>query len=122
MNVAGDLSRWLLGAAAHLERTDIAIAFGGSIEQRLVVVNRATCSEHFVVRADVDASALLPLEVGPREGAVLALGLVDDGNVRRNLPLLNEPIEHGSRAVGRVGRQPVGLQAKALLRAVDHGS
>jgi hypothetical protein len=89
VNVARILARRLFRAAAPLERTGIAIAFGGSIKQGLIIVDGATRSEHLAVRTDVDAIALIPPEVGPREGAVLAPRLVDEGDMRCDLLLLD---------------------------------
>src|SRR5262250_34108 len=41
--------------------------------------------------------------------------------MRRYLRFVDQPDEVGSRATGRVGCEPIGLQPKSLLRSVDHG-
>ena len=61
-------------------------------------------------------------EVGSLEGAVAALGLVEDRDVRLDPALMNQPGEHLGRAVGAVGGQPFRVEAEAILGAVDHGA
>src|SRR5215216_2792740 len=51
-------------------------------------------------RADVDIAVLVKREVSPREGAVLTYRLVDNRDVRRDLLLIDDPVEHRSRPVG----------------------
>ena len=52
---------------------------------------------------------------------VVTLGLVDDRDVRRDLLLVDQPVEVRGRPLGRIRRQPLRLQAEALLGPVDHG-
>src|SRR5262249_8822876 len=65
--------------------------------------------------------ALVECKVLPTEGPILALRLVDHRDVRRYLRLVDQPVEVGSRTVGRITRKPFGLDVKALLGARDHG-
>ena len=39
-----------------------------------------------------------------------------------DLLLLHQPVQHLGRAIGTVARQPLGLEAKALSRALQHGA
>ena len=48
--------------------------------------------------------------------------LVDDRNVRGDALLLDQPVEHRRRAIGRVGGEQLGLQSEALLGTLDHGA
>jgi hypothetical protein len=41
--------------------------------------------------------------------------------MRRYLRLVDQPVEIGSRAVGRIAREPFRLDVEALLGAFDHG-
>jgi hypothetical protein len=63
-------------------------------------------------RADVDIALLVKREVSPRKGAVLTYLLVDNRDMRRNLLLIDDPVEHRSRSVGAIGRQALGLQSQ----------
>src|ERR1700738_4938489 len=38
---------------------------------------------------------------------LFSLGLVDDRDVRRDLLLLDQPVQHGGRSIGRIGREPL---------------
>src|SRR5438105_5466916 len=64
MNVAWYFPCELPGAATRLEGTDIAIQLGSAIEKRPAIVHSTTGVQHLVVGADVDATLLLPFEVG----------------------------------------------------------
>src|SRR5688572_28136909 len=59
-------------------------------------------------------------EVAAAEGAVLALGLVPDRDVRLDLLLLHQPREHRRRTVGHVSDEVVRLYLQALLNSLDH--
>lgn len=41
--------------------------------------------------------------------------------MRRDLPVVDEPLEHWCRIMGRVGGQPLGLDVEALLGPLDRG-
>src|SRR6266566_1161394 len=51
---------------------------------------------------------------------VVAFRPVDYRDVRRNLLVVDEPVEVCSRAVGRIGCEPFGLDVEAPLGALDH--
>ena len=114
INAAHDLARRLLRTASHLEGTRRAIACAGSVEEQVIVHDLAGRGEDLERRADVDVALLVEGEVLAREGAVFALGLVDDGDVRRDLLVVDEPIEVRRRTVGRIGSEPLGLDAEAF--------
>ena len=62
--------------------------------------------------AEVAIAFLVPREVGPRPSPVRALGLVENRDEGKDLPLQRQPDEVLFRTVGRVGRQPVRAEAK----------
>ena len=78
--------------------------------------------ERLTCRADVDVGVAVVGEVGALEGPVAAARLVEDGDVRLDPALLDEPAQHRRGAVGAVGDQPLGVEAEAVHRAVDHGA
>ena len=82
IDAARDLARRLLRAASRLEGARSAIARAGSVEEHVIVHDLAGRGEDVERRADVDVALLVEGEVLAREGAVLALGLVDDRNMR----------------------------------------
>lgn len=61
-------------------------------------------------------------EVGAAEGAVAALGFVEHRDMRLDPTLMDQPGEVLDRAMGAVGGEPRGPEAKALLRSVEHGA
>jgi hypothetical protein len=56
----------------------------------------------------------------PRSVYEDARDVVDDRYMGRNVLLVDKPGERRRRSIGRVSRQPLGLQTKALLGSVDH--
>ena len=93
IDAARDLSRRLLRTASHLEGARIAVGLAGSVVKQVIVHDLAGRSQSVERRADVDVALLVEGEVLAREGAVLALGFVDDGNVRSDLLVVDEPVE-----------------------------
>jgi hypothetical protein len=88
----------------------------------LVRMNGAARSEILAIRTDVDAATPVPSEVGKQERAILAFALVPHRDVRRDLLLADQPAEEAAGAIGRIHSEPLGLQIKAPLGAIDHGS
>src|SRR5262249_5948188 len=68
--------------------------------------------------ADVDIAFLVESEVSPRKGAVLAYRFVNNRDVRRNLLLVDDPVERRSRSVGAIGPQPLRLSSQRLVGPV----
>src|SRR5260370_13572367 len=102
--VAGwDFARWFLRATSHLEWARIAVELARPVKQLVVIHDLARCREDFACRAGVDVALLVECEVFAREGAVLTLRLVDDRNMRRDLLVVDEPIERRRGPVGRIG-------------------
>ena len=114
MNAARALARRLLRTASLLEDARSAIACAGSVEEQVIVHDLAGRGENVERRADVDVALLVEGEVLAREGAVFALGFVDDGDVRCDPLFVDKPIEVRRRAVGRIGSEPLGLDAEAF--------
>ena len=80
-----------------------------------------TCRvERLIVRADIDASALIPAKVAAREGAVIALAGVADRNMGRDLAA-NQPTEETTCAICRISGEPLRLQPKTPLGSSEHG-
>src|SRR5215813_13773908 len=110
-----------LWAALRLQRAATAVPHAGPIKKCLAIVDQpARRREDLASGAGVHVALFVEPEVVPTEGPILAPRLVDDRDVRSDLLVLNEPVEVCSRAVGGIGRQPLGLQTKALLGSLDH--
>ena len=60
-------------------------------------------------------------EIARRERAVRPVGLVDDGYMRLDAVLLDQPSEHRARAICGVRDQTLGIEAEAIQGPVDHG-
>src|SRR6516164_6960220 len=76
--------------------------------------------QHFAGRADIDVPFSVVPKVIPRKGPILALRFVDDRNVRRDVLLIDYPIERFRRAISRITGEIGGLDIKTLLRPFDH--
>jgi hypothetical protein len=57
----------------------------------------------------------------PAERPILTLRFIDNRNVRRNLLIVDEPVEVCRRPVGGISREPLGLEIEPFLGALDHG-
>src|SRR5262245_50698437 len=76
--------------------------------------------KELALRAHIDIAILVEREVLPAQRAVLSLGLVDDGNVRSDLLVVDDPVERRGRPIGRVRRKSLRFQTEALFGALDH--
>src|SRR5437879_1644152 len=72
-------------------------------------------------RTMVGVSLGIVSEIAAREGAILSRRLVDDRDVRRDLLVLDEPVQHRRRSVGGIRNEPLRLETKALLGSLQHG-
>src|SRR5439155_20386309 len=96
----------------RLEETPAATAGARYIPQHMLGENATRRLQKLAHRADVDIAILVKHEVSTRKGAVLTYRLVDNRQVRRNLLLIDDPVERWSRSVGAIGREALGLQAQ----------
>lgn len=104
-----------LWAALRLQRAATAVAHAGPIKKCLAVVDQpARRRESLAGWAGVKVALLIERKIVPTEGPVLAFRLVDYRDVRRNLLVVDEPIEVRSRAVGGIGRQALGFEIEAV--------
>ena len=85
-------------------------------------VMHGTCRvERLIVRADIDASALIPTKVAAREGAVIALAGVADRNMGPILQPTSQPrkrpVPYAVSAASRFGfsRKPLRFERAWLL-------
>ena len=92
MNITGYLSGSRIRTASHLQRTSIAIEFGGAVAEHVAVVYGAGGVQHFVIWTNVDAAPSVPAKVTARKGAVIALACVANWNMWSN-PAANQPAE-----------------------------
>src|SRR4030095_5061272 len=104
VDTARDLARRLLRTAPHLERADVAVELAGSVKQQVVIHDLASAREGLSRRTGVDIALLVEGEGLPAEGTIVALRLVDHRDMRRDLLVVDEPVECWRRAVGRVSR------------------
>jgi len=110
-----------LWAALRFQQTATAVAHAGHIQKCLPIVDQPARREGLAGRADVHIALLVEREVYPAERPILTLRLIDHRDVRRNLLIVDEPVEVCPRSVGRIGRVPLGLEIEAFLGALDHG-
>ena len=68
-----------------------------------------------ICRTGIDVGSLVVAKAFPREGAILAPGSIEDRNVRYDLLLLDQPVEHRRRTVGRVAGAPLWPDASDLV-------
>src|SRR5438067_11546499 len=80
----------------------------------------AVTLEGLASRAPVGVADMVISEVLAREGAVWALGFVEDWDVRLDPTVMNKPVQHLGRAIGGVTDQPGGVESEAFERALDH--
>src|SRR5215468_1320395 len=109
-------------AALCLEQAVTTVARARKIQKRLPIVDKlAGRSEELACRADIYIALLVECKVVPTECSIFAFRLIDHWDMRRDLLLVDEPVEICPRAIGRVSREPLGLDLEALLGALDHG-
>src|SRR5439155_1568918 len=123
-------------AATGFERARPAIVLAGAVVDHVVLHHTATrhgepsavALEGLASRAPVGVADMVVSEVLAREGAVWALGFVEDWDVRLDPTVMNKPVQHLGRAIGGVTDQPDGVEGKpftadqALLDApLQHG-
>jgi len=117
-------------AATRLEITDVTIPLAGAIEACAFggdagpwgSVGAPELDQLFASRARISVPFGIKSEVGARKRPVHPGGLVEDGNVRCDLLLFDEPRQALGRTVGAVGGKIIRLQAEAILRPFDHGA
>ena len=128
MDGARDLTSGRVRTTPRLQRTALAIQLDGAIAHHAVLIDeRARHSIDFLAlpellpgRADIAVALAVICKVVAREGAVAALGFVEHRNVWLDPLLLNQPVEHLSRAVGGVADQLGRGEIEAFERALDH--
>ena len=106
-------------AAFGLERTSPAVGQRRAIANGVVGTDMAGRGERLTGGAGVNVLVLVEGEVSAGECAIVSLAPVPDGNVGRDVFVLDQPAEELARTIGRVGGQPLGLQAKTPLGAID---
>src|SRR3712207_5717097 len=90
-------------AAALLQGARTTVKGAAQIKPvRALIHDPATGGQGLAFGASVRVHLVVTAVVRSREGAVLALGLVDDGDMRLDLLLIHEPMQHLGRAVGTV--------------------
>ena len=136
-NVAGvfvEVSRDLAGrcvrTARGLESTDFAVTLAAPVDTRPVLgdagawggVGSLKLHQVLAFRTCIAVPLGIEDEVGSRQGAVGAVGLVEHRNVRRDPALLDQPGEVLGRAIGAVGNQALRLEAEALGGPIEHSA
>src|SRR5215471_4208501 len=75
---------------------------------------------HFAGWADINVAFSVVPKVFSRKRPILALRFVDYRDMRRDLFLIDDPVERLSRAIGRVCGKSGRLDIETLLGAFDH--
>src|SRR5258705_4098091 len=108
MDRALDLASRFVWAATGFERARPAIVLAGSVVDHLVLHHTATrhgepsavALEGLASRAPVGVADMVVSEVLAREGAVWALGFVEDWDVRLDPTVMNKPVQQLGPAIG----------------------
>ena len=85
VDAAWDFALGCLRAAPRLERARATIGGPCTIQKCLAIMDPACRAQQFALRADIDIAVGVEDEVLSAQLAVVAPGLVHDGNVRSNL-------------------------------------
>ena len=93
VDAARDRAERRLWAALYLERAALTVGCTGEITKRLAIDHRAGRRQKLACRADIDVALFVEGEVFPTEGAIFALRLVDDWDVRLDVFVVDELIE-----------------------------
>jgi hypothetical protein len=93
MHVTRDLTGRCLQAAPGLKRACITIAPESKVTKSVVGANGAGCCQLLALGTDIDVALVVEGKIVSAQRAVRAPGLVDDRNVRRDLLLVDQPIE-----------------------------
>src|SRR5579862_5266546 len=121
MNVARNFANRGLRAALAFKWTCGAVDRAAPIQKRRAVIHeRAGRRQGLVGWTGIGIRVLVVSEIAAREGAVLSVGLVDDGDVWRDLLLFDQPVQHWGRSVGGVRGEPLRLETKALFGSLEH--
>ena len=75
---------------------------------------------HFAGWADINVPFSVVPKVFPRKRPILALRFVDDWDMRRDLLLIDDPVERIRRAISRITGEIGRLDVETLLRPLDH--
>src|SRR6476620_1028624 len=122
VDTAGNLAGRSIGTASSLQRARGAVPRAAAIKKRGPVIHKgAARRQGLPAWADIGVGARVVVELLAREGTVLSLGLVDDGDVRRDLLVFDQPVQHRRRSIGGVRREPLRLEPKSHLGALQHG-
>src|SRR4029078_7905645 len=91
VDAARDRAERHLWTALHLEWAASTVGCTGEITKCLAINHRAGGRQKLACRADIDVALLVECEVLPAEGAIVALRLVDDWDVRLDVFVCDEP-------------------------------
>ena len=128
MDGPGYLPCWRVGCATLPQVAARVVLLAGAIADEAVLADIAAGLREVAIagtqavagRADIAIVAQIIAEVCPLEGAVAADRLVEYGDVRLDIALVDEPRQHLGRAIPCVRCQPFGPDAEAVLHALDH--
>ncbi len=120
VEIANDPARWHVWAALGLQCASPAVEYGGEVAEAVVGVHPATGRHRLPGWTHIDVPLLVEGEIEPGERSVIAVALVPDRNVRRDLLLFDQPAKKAANPVGRVSHEALRLEIEALLRAINH--
>src|SRR5215470_18354729 len=70
--------------------------------------------------AAIGVTGVVVDEIGSFKAAVAALGFVEHCDIRFDPLIMDEPVQHLSRAIGAVADEAFGIQVEACDRPLDH--
>jgi len=103
------------------QRTLATAQHGRDVADRMIAVDAASCGQPLTGRADIEIIFAIVPELETGERSIVALAHVPDRNVRNDASVCDER-EDSPNPIRRVGREPLGAQAKAVPRTLDHCS
>src|SRR5882724_12497073 len=122
VDAAGNPASRRLGAASGFQWAWGAIFRAAEIKQRGSIIHEGAARRQALPRgANIAVGGLVVAEVRTRESPVFAPGPVEDRDMRRDLLLLDKPIQHWGRSVGGIAGDALRLEAKALFGTLEHG-
>ena len=108
-------------AASGFKWTWSAVGPVAQIQKRRTVIHeRAGRRQGLASWAGIGIRVCRIAKIAAREGTIFPVRLVDDGDMWRDPLLLDQPVQHGGRAIGGISGEPLRLETEALFGSLHH--